>query len=69
VTNYLNGGTKDDFGASFHVCDSAADAASQSWYEASMHCALAAPSQDRMSAHWQGTVGSISQSAQASVVA
>ena len=29
VTNYLNAGTKDDYGASFHVCDSAAGAAAR----------------------------------------
>ncbi len=29
VTHYLNAGTKEDFGASFHVCDSAADAAAR----------------------------------------
>ena len=29
VTNYLNAGTKDDFGGSFHVCNSAAEAAAR----------------------------------------
>jgi carbon-monoxide dehydrogenase catalytic subunit len=29
VTNYLNAGTQEDFGASFHVCDTAQDAAAR----------------------------------------